>query len=136
MTMNSIPSVAESVLVKKTSDTRIYFEFKHFFDDPSIGATQAGIAVAQMHDIISAEPLTEFTILVKLAPESEITTTLDSNRAYMDIIMDKQVKKIAIIFEKEKHSKSVNFVVDVFQKLTDKIHTFANQADAEAWLDE
>lgn len=132
--MSNLP-VEDSVLVQKVSQNRIYFEFKQFYDDNSIVATQAGIAVARMHDIIAAEPLTEFTILVKLAPESEITTTLDSNRAYMDIIMDKQVKKIAIVFEKEKHSKSVNFVVSVFQKLTDKIRTFSQQTEAESWLD-
>lgn len=131
----SILPVADSVHIEKTSKNRIYFEFKQFYEDGSVVATQAGVAVAKMHDIIAAEPLTEFTILVKLAPESEITTTLDSNRAYMDIIMDKQVKKIAIVFEKEKHSKSVNFVVSVFQKLTDKIRTFSVQTEAEAWLD-
>jgi len=132
--MQSIP-VTESILVQKVSENRIVFEFKHFYEDASLGATQAGMAVAQMYNIISAEPQTEFTIMVILAPQSEIATTLDSNRAYMDIILHKQVKKIAIIFDKDKHSKSVNFVVDVFQKLTDKIRIFSEQNEAKLWLD-
>ncbi len=129
------PEVQESILVKKTSETRILFEFKYFYGAQATGEIQARMAVAQIHDIISANPQTQFEILVRLAPQSEITTALDANRAYLDIMLHKQVRKIAVVFDAEKHSKSVTFVVNVFQKLTDKIKIFTEEREAVAWLD-
>lgn len=131
----SVPPVAESILVEKVSENRILFEFKYLYEDLAIGETQAGMAVAQMHDIITASPQTQFDILVKLAPQSEVTATLDENRAYLDIILHKQVRRIAIVFDQEKHSKSVAFIINVFQKLTDKIRIFSDPEEAEVWLD-
>lgn len=131
----SIPPVAESILVKKVSENRILFEFKYLYEDIAVGETQARMAVAQMHDIITAHPQIQFDILVKLAPQSEVSATLDENRAYLDIIMHKQVKRIAIVFDDQKHSKSVAFIINVFQKLTDKIRIFSDPEEAEVWLD-
>ena len=132
--MVAIIPVPESIIVKKLEDDLILLEFVHFYGDDELDETQARTAVAQIHDMLVAEPSKQFTFLVRLAPEKEVRTTLDSNRAYLDIILHKQVRKIAIIFDAQKHSRSVKFVVDVFQKLTDKIRVFTQEDEGRVWL--
>lgn len=93
------------------------------------------VALKDLYKILNEDKNEKYSILIDMSRESSGRYSKKSRSDHMEIMENKQIKKIALVGSKKSMEIIVNFVLKVTGK-SDKLKLFKNKQGALDWLKE